>query len=107
MKTVKNIIFITLMLLVAAGGTTSCKSKKKIAKQEYEAKLTQAKNDLNAIINGETSWSLGEQSSRIDEIEKADFQKSFLSICLQARKDYPQSNNMLNVAYISNSKKNS
>ena len=74
MKTVKNIIFITLMLLVAAGGTTSCKSKKKIAKQEYEAKLTQAKNDLNAIINGETSWSLVEQSSRIDEIEKADFQ---------------------------------
>ena len=63
-----------MLLLITVGGTTSCKSKKKLAKQEYEAKLTQAKTDLNAIINGETQWTLEEQRARIEEIEKADFQ---------------------------------
>lgn len=71
---IKNIFIFAMLALVTVGGTTSCKSKKKLAKQEYEAKLTQAKADLNAIINGETQWALEEQFARVEEIEKADFQ---------------------------------
>lgn len=73
---IKNIFVIIMLLFVTIGGTTSCKSKKKLAKQEYEAKLTQAKTDLNAIINGEAQWSLEEQIARVEEIEKADFQNT-------------------------------
>lgn len=83
---IKNIFIFAMMLLVTIGGTTSCKSKKKIAKQEYEAKLTQAKADLNAIINGETQWTLDEQVARVDEIEKADFQNEEIdALILSAR----------------------
>ena len=45
-----------------------------MAKKEYEAKVEQAKNDLNAIINGETLWTLEEQKNRVEEIEKMDLQ---------------------------------
>lgn len=71
---IKNFILITLVAFVTFGGTTSCGSKKKMAKQEYEAKLEQAKNDLNAIIEGTTQWTLEDQRSRVDEIEKMDLQ---------------------------------
>lgn len=71
---IKNIIIITMLALVTIGGTVSCSSKKKLAKQEYEAKLTQAKTDLNAIIEGTTEWTLEEQKARIEEIEKLDLQ---------------------------------
>lgn len=83
---IKNIFIFAIVLLVTIGGTTSCKSKKKIAKQEYEAKLTQAKSDLNAIIKGETQWTLDEQVARVDEIEKADFQDEEIdALILSAR----------------------
>ena len=42
-----------------------------MAKKEYEAKVEQAKKDLNAIIAEETQWTLEEQKSRIEEIENA------------------------------------
>lgn len=71
---IKNIIIITMLALVTIGGTVSCSSKKKLAKQEYEAKLTQAKTDLNAIVEGTTEWTLDEQKARIEEIEKLDLQ---------------------------------
>lgn len=71
---IKNIIIITMLALVTIGGTVSCSSKKKLAKQEYEAKLTQAKTDLNAIIEGTTEWTLEEQKARIEEIEKLELQ---------------------------------
>ena len=73
---IKNIILITMLAFVTIGGTTSCSSKKKLAKKEYEAKLLQAKTDLNAIIEGTTQWTLEEQKSRIDEIEKSDLQNA-------------------------------
>ena len=73
---IKNIILITMLAFVTIGGTTSCGSKKKLAKKEYEAKLLQAKTDLNAIIEGTTQWTLEEQKSRIDEIEKSDLQNA-------------------------------
>ncbi len=71
---IKNFVMIAMLALVTIGGTTSCGSKKKLAKKEYEAKIEQAKKDLNAIINDETQWTLDEQRARVDEIEKADFQ---------------------------------
>lgn len=71
---IKNFVIIAMVALVTLGTTTSCGSKKKLAKKEYEAKVEQAKNDLNAIINDETLWTLEEQKARIDEIEKADLQ---------------------------------
>ncbi len=70
----KNFILVTMLALVTIGGTTSCSSKKKLAKKEYEAKVEQAKADLNAIIEGTTEWTLEEQKSRIEEIEKSDLQ---------------------------------
>ncbi len=71
---IKNFILITMLALVTIGGTTSCGGKKKMAKKEYEAKFEQAKKDLNAIIEGTTQWTLEDQQSRVDEIEKMDLQ---------------------------------
>ena len=71
---IENLFIITMLFFVTIGGTTSCSSKKKMAKKEYEAKVEQAKNDLNAIINGETLWTLEEQKNRVEEIEKMDLQ---------------------------------
>ena len=71
---IKSIFVIMMMALVTIGGTTSCGSKKKMAKKEYEARLEQAKKDLNAIIDGTAQWTLDEQISRVDEIEMMDLQ---------------------------------
>lgn len=71
---IKNLFIITMLFFVTIGGTTSCGSKKKMAKKEYEAKVEQAKKDLNAIINEETQWTLEEQKARVEEIEKMDLQ---------------------------------
>ena len=38
---IKNIILIAMMALVTIGGTTSCSSKKKLAKKEYVAPAKQ------------------------------------------------------------------
>ncbi len=67
--------FVVMMLIatIAIGGATSCKSKKKLAKEaaaaEYAAKVEQAKKDLNAIINEETSWTIDEQAARVATIK--------------------------------------
>ena len=71
---IKNFILIAMLAVVTFGGTTSCTSKKKLAKMEYETKISQAKSDLNAIIDGTTEWTLDEQNLRVNEIEKMDFQ---------------------------------
>jgi hypothetical protein len=66
---------ITVMMLIMAitiGGATSCKSKrlaKEAAAAEYAAMVEQAKKDLNAIINEETTWSLDEQAARVATIK--------------------------------------
>jgi hypothetical protein len=65
-----------LILLVAAltlGGSTGCKSKKKLAREkaaaEYAARVDQAKKDLNAILNDETTWTLKEKEQRVKTIK--------------------------------------
>lgn len=84
---IKNIILITMLAFVTIGGTTSCGSKKKLAKKEYEAKLLQAKTDLNAIIEGTTQWTLEEQKSRIEEIEKSDLQNEEIDALIVKAKE--------------------
>ena len=84
---IKNIILITMLAFVTIGGTTSCGSKKKLAKKEYEAKLLQAKTDLNAIIEGTTQWTLEEQKARIEEIEKSDLQNEEVDTLIVKAKD--------------------
>ena len=63
---IKNFILVAMLALVTIGGTTSCSSKKKLAKKEYEAKVEQAKADLNAIIERTTEWTLEEQKARVE-----------------------------------------
>ena len=66
-----------MMILLAAfimlGGTTSCKSKKKLAKEaaeaEYKSKVEQAVKDLNAILDDETLWTLEEKEARVQTIK--------------------------------------
>lgn len=66
------VIFAALAVLVLSG-TTGCNSRKKAEKSkaeaEYASKLSQARMDLEAIINGEVSWTLDEQQERIDMIK--------------------------------------
>lgn len=67
----KVLVFILATMLIV-GSTTSCKSKKKLAREkaaaEYTAKVDQAKNDLTAMLNGTTKWSLDEQDVRLNAI---------------------------------------
>ena len=66
-----------MMVLLAAfitiGGTTSCKSKKRLAREaaeaEYRSRVEQAINDLNAILNDETLWTLEEKEARVQTIK--------------------------------------
>ena len=64
---------IAMVALVTLCGSTSCNSSKKMAKKEYQAKVEQANNDLNAIINNETEWTLEEQQARLEEMKQTDF----------------------------------
>ncbi len=59
--------------MLVMGAATSCKSKKKLAREqaaaEYAAKVEQAKNDLTAMLNGTTNWTLDQQNDRLNEIK--------------------------------------
>ena len=65
-----------IVLLVTDKADAATLKAKELEKQrqEYEKKLSAAKNDLNAIINGTTSWTFNKQYSRVDEISKSGFQ---------------------------------
>ena len=73
----KNKITTVMMVLLAAfitlGGTTSCKSKKRLAKEaaeaEYKSRVEQAVKDLNAILDDETLWTLEEKEARVQTIK--------------------------------------
>lgn len=74
MKNVTSRFVVYVMIaLIAIGGTTSCKSKKKLEREqaaaEYAAKVDQAKKDLLSIINGETDWTLDQQKERVETIK--------------------------------------
>ena len=70
---ITTVIMVLLAVFVTLGGTTSCKSKKKLAKEaaeaEYKSKKEQAVKDLNAILDDETLWSLEEKEARVQTIK--------------------------------------
>jgi hypothetical protein len=74
MKTkITSIVMVLLAVFITLGGTTSCKSKKRLAKEaaeaEYKSKVEQAVKDLNAILDDETIWSLEEKEARVQTIK--------------------------------------
>lgn len=68
-KALMLLMVVTLLL----GGATSCKSKKKLAREkaaaEYAAKVDQATKDLTAIINGTTDWTSAQMEERVAAIK--------------------------------------
>lgn len=73
MLSVPRILLVMLVAAITLGGTTSCKSKKKLAREqaaaEYAARVDQAKKDLTAILNDQTNWSLDEKEQRFTLIK--------------------------------------
>ena len=59
--------------ILITGGATSCKSKKKLAREkaaaEYATKVEQSKKDLTAIINGTSPWTFEQQSDKVNQIK--------------------------------------
>lgn len=72
-KNASRITMLVLATIIILGSATSCKSKKKLAREkaaaEYATKVEQAKNDLTAMLNGSTNWSLDEQDVRLNSIK--------------------------------------
>lgn len=75
-NTITKIAFILLASIFVIGGTTSCKSKKRLAREaaeaEYNAKVSDAIRDLTAILNDETAWTLEEKEARVATIKSWD-----------------------------------
>ncbi len=66
-------LLVVLIASISMGGLSSCKSKKKLAREKaaaaYAAKVEQAKTDLTAMLNGTSPWTLDEQSKRLETIK--------------------------------------
>ena len=73
-------MMVLLVALFTLGGTTSCKSKKRLAREaaeaEYKSKVEQAVKDLNAILDDETLWSLEEKEARVQTIKDWNLQNA-------------------------------
>ncbi len=72
-KNATKVIMFLLAAIIITGGATSCKSKKKLAREksaaEYATKVEQSKNDLTAMLEGKTAWTLDEQDARLNVIK--------------------------------------
>lgn len=70
---ITTIMMVLLAAFITIGGTTSCKSKKRLAREaaeaEYRSRVEQAIHDLNAILNDETLWTLEEKEARVQTIK--------------------------------------
>ena len=77
---ITTIMMVLLAAFITIGGTTSCKSKKKLAKEaaeaEYKSKVEQAITDLNAILDDETGWTLEEKEARVKTIKDWNLQNA-------------------------------
>ena len=75
-----TVIMVLLAVFVTLGGTTSCKSKKRLAKEaaeaEYKSRVEQAVKDLNAILDDETLWTLEEKEARVQTIKDWNLQNA-------------------------------
>jgi Tfp pilus assembly protein PilX len=80
----KNKITTVMLVLLAAfitlSSTTSCKSKKRLAKEaaeaEYKARVAEAVKDLTAILDDETVWTLEEKENRVQTIKDWNLQNA-------------------------------
>lgn len=83
MHQLQRLGLLLLVVLITLGGTTSCKSKKKLAREqaaaEYAAKIDRATKDLTAILNDETSWTLEEKETRVATIKEWNLQDENVS----------------------------
>ena len=70
---ITTMLMVLLAVFITMGGTTSCKSKKRLAREaaeaEYRTKVEQAIQDLNAILDDETLWTLEEKEARVATIK--------------------------------------
>ena len=70
---ITTVMLVLLVSLITLGGTTSCKSKKRLAKEaaeaEYKARVNEAVRDLTAILDDETTWTLEEKENRVQTIK--------------------------------------
>lgn len=77
---ITSVTLILLAFLAVMGGTTSCKSKKKLAKEaaeaEYNAKVAEAVKDLTAILDDATVWTLEEKENRVQTIKNWNLQNA-------------------------------
>ena len=75
-----TVIMVLLAVFVTLGGTTSCKSKKRLAKEaaeaEYKSRVEQATKDLNAILDDETLCTLEEKEARVQTIKDWNLQNA-------------------------------
>ncbi len=75
-----TIAMILLAAFITLGGTTSCKSKKRLAKEaaeaEYKSKVAEAIKDLNAILDDETLWTLEQKEARVKTIKDWNLQNA-------------------------------
>ena len=77
---ITTVMMVLLAAFITIGGTTSCKSKKRLAKEaaeaEYKSRVDQAVKDLNAILDDETLWSLEEKEVRVQTIKDWNLQNA-------------------------------
>ena len=77
---ITTVMMVLLAVFITLGGTTSCKSKKRLAREaaeaEYKSKVEQAVKDLNAILDDETLWSLEEKEARVQTIKDWNLQNA-------------------------------
>lgn len=77
---VTTILLVLLATFITLGGTTSCKSKKRLAKEaaeaEYKARVAEAVRDLTAILDDETTWTLEEKEHRVQTIKDWNLQNA-------------------------------
>ena len=77
---ITTVILVLLAAFITLGGTTSCKSKKKLAREaaeaEYKARVSEAIKDLTAILNDETVWTLEEKENRVQTIKNWNLQNA-------------------------------
>ena len=77
---ITTVIMILLAAFITLGGNTSCKSKKRLAREaaeaEYKARVAEATKDLTAILDDETMWTLEEKENRVQTIKDWNLQNA-------------------------------
>ena len=77
---ITTVMMVLLVAFITIGGTTSCESKKQLAKEaaeaEFRSRVEEAVRDLNAILDDETLWSLEEKETRVKTIKDWNLQNA-------------------------------